>query len=290
MQFYYDVTMTARLMSPKTATPPGLIALSGTDKAVPFDELLVPMPENVRLIKGMLMWKAGIPRSVIPTSRLLRDFMALAEEGLSPDDFKQRLLEFTHQWGVIEMCEHRLPASHAEACKPARLGDLEWFKESYVAWRKYARTARSLVAAGDRLSNKEPVSREDWKRIGQLDGLRNSELFRDKKVYGWDRINIALNVWLNLAHVKIVLHRSKDQWVIGFGGHRSKDSWLFGALGVQLLIAVTSTDGVTFCNGCNKLYLPERRPNPQRRRYCANCREKGVPVRDAARAYRQRGA
>ena len=51
---------------------------------------------------------------------------------------------------------------------------------------------------------------------------------------------------------------------------------LFGALVVQLALAIAKTDGLTLRSACGMTYLPGRRPNPKRRRYCSPCRA-GVP-------------
>ena len=62
---------------------------------------------------------------------------------------------------------------------------------------------------------------------------------------------------------------------------------LFGALVVQLALAIAKTDGLTLRSACGMTYLPGRRPNPKRRRYCSPCRAGGAPLRDAAADYRR---
>jgi len=64
-------------------------------------------------------------------------------------------------------------------------------------------------------------------------------------------------------------------------------SGLFGALVVQLALAIAKTDGLTLRSACGMTYLPGRRPNPKRRRYCSPCRAGGAPLRDAAADYRR---
>lgn len=42
------------------------------------------------------------------------------------------------------------------------------------------------------------------------------------------------------------------------------------------------------CSGCGAVYLPPRRPQAGLRHYCEECWRTKVPVRDAARDYRER--
>ena len=65
-------------------------------------------------------------------------------------------------------------------------------------------------------------------------------------------------------------------------------SSLFGALGVQIMMAASRSDGLMLCTACGQPYVPSRRAAPHRRHYCPNCREDGAAIRDASADYRTR--
>lgn len=65
---------------------------------------------------------------------------------------------------------------------------------------------------------------------------------------------------------------------------------LFGALALELAFAVGRASGFAFCDGCGDVYAPTRRPAHGKRRYCRECRDKRVPLRDAQRDHRRRQA
>jgi hypothetical protein len=60
---------------------------------------------------------------------------------------------------------------------------------------------------------------------------------------------------------------------------------LFGALAVQLLFAVSRTDGLAVCSACGSPYCPPRKPRIDQRHYCSGYRRRGA-WRDAQRARR----
>ena len=51
---------------------------------------------------------------------------------------------------------------------------------------------------------------------------------------------------------------------------------------------VADGERLASCSGCGIIYNPDRRPTATRRSYCRDCRESGVPERDASRKYRDR--
>jgi hypothetical protein len=62
---------------------------------------------------------------------------------------------------------------------------------------------------------------------------------------------------------------------------------VFGALAVFLMHEVARSDGPAVCSACGQPHWPERRPNPNRRTYCADCRG-WADHRDATRDDRAR--
>ena len=64
---------------------------------------------------------------------------------------------------------------------------------------------------------------------------------------------------------------------------------LFGLLLLQVTLAISGADGFVICHECGKSFIPSRRPNPKRHRFCADCGLKAAQ-KHASRAYRRRQA
>ena len=142
-----------------------------------------------------------------------------------------------------------------------------------------------------------------WKQAG----LRYAGDERDEDLVSRQcfDISVAVNGWLELGHVlplfswggtgpALVTLGARVSWF----NRESQAEWLpnmpllqgtslFGALAVQLLMAVSRTGGLAICSGCGAPYVPKRRPNPRRRRYCPQCGLKAA-WRDAQAAQRRR--
>jgi len=91
-----------------------------------------------------------------------------------------------------------------------------------------------------------------------------------------------VNEWLAMGDVRPHL-----EWVIRDAQIEFETS-TFGAIGVQLMQAVTRAHGLTLCSSCGRPYLRQGRKAPAgRRNYCPDCGA-GAALRDAQRAHRER--
>jgi hypothetical protein len=258
------------------------------DRPMATSRWLVPV---VELEGERLVWKdATIPSQYArPGPGLLERFIEL--HGAAPPAIRA----YARRWGVLGICKHQLPATHnpepvpflsgpMTACRP--LGWREgapW--EPLTAWRRYAAQMRALLNIGARLREGQRGRLEDW---GVLYPRRDAH--PEKRWWGHqveaDRAGVAheLREWLHIGQV--ALEPAWDEPArltlrIGVPG-------LFGALVAQLALAIARTDGLAVCSACGMTYLPQRRPDPHRRRYCPPCRRGGAPLRDAATDYRRR--
>lgn len=101
----------------------------------------------------------------------------------------------------------------------------------------------------------------------------------------------VLGAWLALGAVRPVLawgQPGHDEPVVSLG-----TTTLFGGLVLELLLAVGGQAGFAICAGCGSAYLPRRRPptgsfGAPRAAYCATCRARGLPQREAARRWREK--
>ena len=100
-----------------------------------------------------------------------------------------------------------------------------------------------------------------------------------------DLLAALVEQWLSIGAVRPVF-----RW--GDAGPRLSFSagGLFGALAVHVAILVMQGQGWAMCSGCGAPYAPRRLEAYGRRTYCGDCREQGLPARDAARDYRARKA
>jgi hypothetical protein len=239
-------------------------------------------PDSIELTEDRLTWATvkGY-REVRPGIRLLTEFLALNDA--KPDE----ILNYARRWGVLSICEHNLPSSHAADCRALGWHDGGRLWEPLAVWRRFARDGRALLNVASQLNAGKPGAAEDWGAI-----------FVDQTTPGpapwWQQsveadalmLTQVLNEWLGLGNVRPYVGRSRRSGLIIHLGGGS--SGLFGVLAVQLVMAAAASEGFAMCSACGGPYLPRRRPAAGRRRYCEKCREAGASIRDAARDYKRR--
>ncbi len=294
----------------------GIIAEDGRlDR--PLGEDLLEVPEEVEVHGEDLVWKNRVRHetevsalgkpSVQPGRTLLWDFIALA------DGPPERILKYARKWGVLNACkDHNLPASHgplpydtgAGRCVPRnqRVGDWLECCEPLAVWWNFAREARALLKVAAQLHLGKKGEKADWQQAlasWEPYGRRIWETFQDSykrpsPPYPVEvgRMSIAnhVNWWLGLADVRPLFAWSHfDPAFVSLGGtgiklgHRQQ---LFGAIAVQLMLAISRSDGLAICSSCATPYFPKRRPRPGQRNYCTgpSCGRKAAD-RDAHRRY-----
>lgn len=252
----------------------------------------INVPTNLRLAGEMLVWSwLDLPRHTRPGPGLLDQFVVLA------DAPAERILTYAQRWGVLLLCEHHLPSSHNPPplymsqsgpmwCLPSRDPDNQCW-ELLEDWRHFARQARALLRVAVRLHEGRTGAAADWgtvyERPAQPGPPGQGDLDAERLA-----LTLLVNEWLVLGNV-----RPQFWWAEGRNAApeiRLGGEDLFGALAVQLALAISQTDGLALCSACGSPYVPERRPRPDERHYCAACRDAGRPIRDAARDYRSRQA
>jgi len=235
-------------------------------------------------------------RVVLPGPRILDEFVRLA------DGSTAAIRDYALKWGVLGICKHGLPRTHnlrqlgpTRFCTPRgyrRMDDLDtetgW--EPLSAWRQYSRLARGILDIASRLHQGQLIDDESlWQRAGipamgyyKLDKIGRRML---------QRFSVAteVNGWLELANVRPFFSWGEDEEatvalgtsILWFSTTMQKrllpdlshlhGTTLFGALGIQILMAVSRKEGFAICSACGMPYAPKRRPNPRRRRYCHRC-------------------
>ena len=259
------------------------------------------VPKPIELQDKALRWGSGpnpkYERVRLPLAKVLTDFTGLAQA----DDL--RVLKFARRWGPLKLCEHGVPHCHPPFYWPTASiapppGD---FHQCYVqgtwegcpwepveAWRTWARRAQATLQAAAHLHQRTLPDTATWRIVCDTEGMPTGpgwwappRRLRD----GWALLDEMLGFWLKGADVRPMLERPKGKPTITWG---SSHAPLFGTIAVQLLLLVTQTAGLAQCSGCGNSYIPRRKPRDQQRSYCADCRVRKVPQRDAQRDWSSR--
>lgn len=161
----------------------------------------------------------------------------------TPDD----ILQFARRYGPLGLCRHGRPPMHR-----VRNGERKWCapcgNEPVKRWLDYAALASSYL-------NLAAILKVDTGK--RMRGLR--QLF----------LQDGVNEWLGDAGIRLELNWSDNEPSLTLTGGA-----VFGALGVQLLSAVTANN-LAVCSGCGIPYLRKgRKPQAGRRNFCPDCGDK----------------
>lgn len=266
----------------------------------PIQPSLIRVPDFVELDGDRLIYSWWGDRETVehgweqPRRGILEDFIRLAD---GPD---ARILAFAREWGPIHMCEaHELPLSHSvrttdPLCLSPKVEDRPgWEWEPLSAWRRYAGAALGCLHVAARLRDGRPGDVDDWRRIEALfEPTKQQDDHPGEAPAGWDPVQWQrtylphmAQYWLTeLAHVNLLFRWDYELGAPGLKlvGERSD---LFGALGLQLVFAMSGTGGFVTCSGCGEPYTPKRQPIAGRRHYCRDC-GRTAAVRDAQARFR----
>lgn len=305
---------------------PDVFSLSGVrsekgciDRPVSATNLVVP--SKVEVEGGQLIWTHHLDpwcdesppaQLVAPHPKLLEQFICLSN-GKSND-----IAAFASKWGVLGICKHGLPRTHIR--KMDEITDAELYCSPVVfespdalvrrgyepldSWRHYACRAQMMLSAAGWLYQNdivkdERVAKELCLPVGY--GMKADQIVKLQT----QCLKSEVNRWLLLGAVRPIFYWPyQDTGLIQLGA--TSNSWsdrdsklllrfsgdwqgttLFGALAVQLMMAISRTEGLLFCSGCKQPYVPSRRMDTNRKHFCPSCRREGVPLRLNSQRYRQ---
>lgn len=279
------------------------------DRPLPIHEPWAPA--MVELVGDRLVWSnRPWPRRVDQTPRrLLTDFLELADK---PDI---AIRDYARRWGVLLICKHGLPATHAQDCWPLKLdqgGEYEYW-EPIANWRRFSRQAGALAHIAANILDGRIGDLEQWRAMYREstasalspsraeDGNADSEDYPIKPQVFWrtawdtqsDRLlrtersylSESLGAWLRLANPGLVIQWPDTGPQLAFAGGP-----LFTRLALALVVATFGAGGIAFCSTCQGVYPPKRQPRVGEQNYCDACRNAGVPHRNAVRVGRARKA
>lgn len=215
--------------------------------------------------------------------------------------------DFAQRYGVLELCRHHLPRTHWDritsdpdairlpecpslSC-PDKFGHSQ---EPIEDWKNIARGLSAVlrVAAALHLGQSAPL--DTWKDIIALGTGARPSFWQhleqcehlsptDRLTYHRRHLSRVINWLTQVAHVHPWFRWSDTGTVIEFGG--PDVSGLFGHLILQLTLAVSKKEAFAVCTECSKEYLPARRPARNRMNFCPDCRNAGVPQKEASLRY-----
>lgn len=193
-------------------------------------------------------------------------------------------------------------ASDKDICKfAARYGPLSvgpglLNEEPLSTWRTYTRLSNAILNCGIALREEELGSDDDWRTICEWLGPYYEDFHvAERREYG-DEFEqqlarraalamLALNRWYARASDHQLVSRLGQSLVIAPSSHS-----LLGAIAVQIAAQLTAATELTTCSACGQSYKPKRKTVENRRHYCADCKKRGIDLRDAKRDSRRRQA
>lgn len=209
--------------------------------ALPFGQLSVP--KHIDLAGNNLYWYDDplddYKRDSARDPGALNAFVRIK----APDD----ILQFARRYGPLGLCRHGCPPMHR-----VKNGEHKWCppcgSEPVKRWLDYASLASSYL-------NLAAVVKVDTGK--RMRGLR--QLF----------LQDGVNEWLGDAGIRLELNWSDNEPRLTLTG-----GGVFGALGIQLLLAITANN-LAVCSGCGIPYLREgRKPQAGRHNFCPDCGDK----------------
>ena len=202
------------------------------------------IPNVIEIDGGRLHWDIDDDRPIEqpePGQGMLNEFLTLQDA----DD--EQIGAYARRWGILGVCHHGVPASHAAFAnaveRPCRLLREEtdlYAWEPLERWRYFSRQAGAILNLAARLHADQPGRPEDWQQVITR---------KDRPVPWWkpsavrsERIMLGdvATQWITLGNVRPVLTwRSTNpgpQVEFGSGG-----SSFFGALACQLTLRDTAS-------------------------------------------------
>ena len=263
------------------------------ESLLPIGELMVP--SDVELEEDWLCWGWSVDvrqwTTRRPGPRILSDFVRLAN-GDGP-----QIRAYARQWGILGICKHGLPSSHAgneggiPCCQPLdRREDPAWCFDGWEPlerWRHFARQAQAMLNLAARLHTDQPRQPEDWQVVVHHP-TQPVPWWHPSVEAEWILLSHVVGAWIQIGDVRPVMARGPTQGRHVEFGSSAAGPRLFGTLACQLLFTITRETGVAVCSECAAIYTPTRQPRPDQRRYCRSCRADGVPQRDAQRDRQRR--
>lgn len=242
-------------------------------------------PARVWLEEDNLRWAwnsgGGNQPLAVPERDLVGQFIGLADAAA--------VLAFANRFGVLEACVHTVcdhpgvSRTHGTSCRIPPPGSDEEGVMPVASWVHLAQKVGSLLTVAGQLQLGESPDVAELANFTHSAEQVVEEAHRGRtNAPYFIAITTAINKWLSYLSPTFVW-RENTEPILSL-----RPTGPFGAVAFEASIMVSRTNGLSLCSGCGRTFTPRRKPRRGERHYCADCREKKIPRRDAARDFRQR--
>lgn len=215
--------------------------------------------------------------------------LALVEFLRLADGSPEMVRRFVERWGPLNLCRHRLPATHwplADETAPRDGprcpdvdGDATHGQEPIDVIRSWAAVAHAPLRIGLALAEDGALgNEEDWRTLAPRSEPPTTHDAARQRLSG------ILNIWLalGLVWVQVDLLDKPRMRPTAFGS--------FGVVARELAIAVLNAS-VALCVACGDAFAPRRRPRAGEDTYCfkRRCKRASRAAASGRRRQRTRG-
>jgi hypothetical protein len=242
------------------------------------------LPSTVTLDGDWLLWERGdgfTPR--VDPREMLDQFVRL-RSGTGVERFAQR-------FGVLAICEHGLPSSHAgtdvrAGCRPLSCETDGWeYCEPVAEWLRLADDARRVLEISYLVYQstvRSDIGPGRWRELLQRDSCVGSRLQTYDVGAAKLLVREHVRAWLSWGAVSPDFTWIDDRPWFGFS-----TTDCFGTLAVQLMLTCSKAQGVDRCSMCQEIYFrTTRAPRTGEAGYCPTCRPTSSTLRQRQRRAR----
>lgn len=186
---------------------------------------------------------------------------------------------FAAHHGLLGLCSCGHPHQHSPNCTPT-------YREALRDWEVWAERVSAIFRICSALDAGRPPRARDW----SLTGVGLEDLVGGDPEHGWRTLGEVISGMLDYSGVRAIY----DFLPVGRDVHVEFDlssGWLFGEIAVDLAALVARVHRPYACFGCGWVDIRppgQRRPKPGQRSWCASCRARHLPERQAKRDWDER--
>jgi hypothetical protein len=268
------------------------------------------LPAEIEIVGDRLVWSVGYGGGrTRPRARMLEDFAALGTfdvEDVNP------ILRFARRYGPLRLCSHELPDFHFPDrfsppprgemhCRPRFTDSSErYYFEPLESWRRWSRRVRatqSLWTAlqkgwdlSDRLPDADAMMWPRWRakqlvefRPGKWNFIAESAVSAERTPYLGSMLSMIAGQATDIsfqAGVLLFLNARKGKPYPELAGRT-----VLGALGIDLIAAMSGVRSIDWCAGCTKQFTVTRKRRADSRRYCSSCAKREAQNRASTTYY-----
>ncbi len=205
-----------------------------------------------------------------------------------------QVLRFAELYGVLDLCQHGLPASHnwsatTRGCYPVGWDTrVSWetliCREPIKRWLYYAAQFRAVLRLVLAVLQEKAGADEDW-ALAMADYVSDGEE-RETVLVASERRPMEHRVPGRASTGQRLLLAEIINDLLALGGVRPSIKWArdekessfqlsastFGLMALQLALISSGSHRLAICDGCKEIYVRKRRlPRPSQHGYCEAC-------------------